>query len=582
MSGRPVNLALLFEEGYKTFYNTDDCKATRLDILKGKKKVSKQPQIKKRSDELSSNLPPVKVADPTGNVYNDYRNYLDQFKAYNPKYTSISTYVMRGIADRVKRYYNKYKSIPQSALHVWGLPNMPFIILAKNRVKLDTPVIRVHGSDVNRSKLDFELNRGNTVRISEMPVDFDLSGYEVYGDGSIENDAILGNYAEVNLSARSDILSNSFAKRGKSEFATAGPQLDWLAELENAVLGDSIDLTISRKIEPQVASISIWYTVVALFTDPETKVNRTYRGILLSPKPIGKVPVSVPNDEKHLFLYNFITSEHLMVDLPLKSTFGITILERTITSAGMKGFAAYRASTITTEPGVLYYLVGRKGSGKSQKLKLLSTIGNVEDSDDYGVWLSTYLRNTGMLNKPVHEIMTWTPDPSEVTNSIMSFISRSHDYEDEESIFLVISRTVYESKLSSPKKRSRLIQYVNQIMSHPYIGMGFYSNIRLREHDDSKPTFVMVHSTAETGFRTTPTDIFALSEVINSMKNVMSRDRSGTGMNDQAELLLYYAYAEGISTVNKVLPFAIILEQLRRYMGDTSFGALKLDEWASA
>lgn len=563
LSGIPVELPLLFDQGYSFFY-------TSSGASKARARVSKTKQTKQISQRQSGNM-----------NFNDYRNYMDQVKGSNPDLSNLTTHLMKGIGQRVERYYEKYQAIPLNVLNIWKHRNMPFIILSATKVPSVKTVIKLHLSEVTRERIDYELGRGMIVRLTEVPKNFSLLGYEVYGNGSVENDAILGNVSLLDKIGSTDILSRTFAKRDKSEYS-GSIGLEWLAELESLIDGDVISTINVRKSKPLVSSTSLWYNVKVAISKNDKGDKRIYRGMILTHDPIVSTPIKLARDQDINFLHNFIPTEAITIELPEtihSNGFVVEILESTLSSAGMRGLVAYGVTTLTLDPGRLYYLIGKKGSGKSTKIKLLRELGNVEDSDDYGVFLTWFLGRSGALSLTFDELMNWVPLSESFAKAVDEFMLRSHDYDKEKSLFLLYAETILASKVPVNDRIKMLVRFINMTMDHRYIGVQRYSDLRTHHYDLNKPTFVMCHSTSETGFRRTPDDTLALGEIINSEKIVGARDRSSKNMansSDEAELLLYYAYAEGISTINKILPFAIILEQLRRVSDNPLFGALRI------
>lgn len=562
LSGIPVELPLLFDQGYSFFYNSSGASKARA-------RVSKQKQTKHTGNRQNGNRD-----------FNDYRNYMDQVKGSNPDLSNLTTHLMKGLGQRVERYYTRYQSIPQSVFNVWKHKNMPYVILSSTKVDSIKTVIKLHLSEITREKLDYELNRGMIVRLTELPKDFSLLGYEVYGNGSVENDAILGDVKLLDKIGSTDILARTFNKRDRSEYA-GSEGLGWLAELESLVNGTVIDTTNVRKSKPIVSATSYWYSVKVSIAKNDKGDVRIYKGMLLSYDMIKETPIKLSRKQDFNFLHNFIPTEAVTIELPetiKKEGFVVEILEAKLSSAAIKGLVGYGVTTLTLDPGRMYYLIGKKGSGKSTKIKLLQELGNVEDSDDYGVFLTWYLGREGKLQITFDELIEWIPSGDSFAKAVNEFMLRSHDYDNEKSLFLLFAEVILDGPIAPEVKTRRLITYINYVMAHPFIGVQRYSDLRSQHYDMTKPTFVMCHSTAETGFRRTPDDTIALSEVINSEKIVGARDRSSKSSDnsDDAELLLYYAYAEGISTINKLLPFAIILEQLRCVSADPLFGALRI------
>lgn len=562
LSGIPVELPLLFDQGYSFFYNSPGASKARA-------RVSKTRQTKHASQRQSGSM-----------TFNDYRNYMDQVKGSNPDLSNLTTHLMRGIGQRVERYYERYQSIPPHVLNTWKHRNMPYIVLSSTKVPSVKTVIKLHLSEVTRERIDYELGRGMIVRLTDVPKNFSLLGYEVYGNGTIDNDAILGDVSLLDKIGSTDILSRTFSKRDKSEYSGSSG-LEWLAELEALVDGDVISTINVRKSEPLEVSTSMWYNVKVAITMDGRRERRLYRGMVITPDPITSTPVRLSRDQTFNFLHNFIPTEAVTIELPgdMGSQGSIEILESTLSSAGMRGLVAYGVTTLTLDPGRVYYLIGKKGSGKSTKIALLKELGNVEDSDDYGVFLTWYLGREGALSLTFDELMDWVPTGDSFAKAVNDFMLGSHDYEKEKSIFLMYAETILASEAPVSGHIQKLVRFINMTMDHRYIGVQRYADLRAQHYDPGKPTFVMCHSTSETGFRRTPDDTLALSEIINSERIVGARNRgvkqSGASV-DEAELLLYYAYATGISTINKILPFAVILEQLRRVSGDPLFGALRI------
>jgi energy-coupling factor transporter ATP-binding protein EcfA2 len=440
-------------------------------------------------------------------------------------------------------------------------------------------VIKLHKTDVSIDNIDFHLAKGDVVRLTELPEDFSLEGYEVYGDGTIDHDAILGDVSLMKHTPRMDLLSRRFAKHDPSEYAGTNGRLDWLAALEQMVDGDVISTAHVRKAKTQVQAHSIWYNVTARVITSVNKPPDVYTGTLISSTPIINLPAYVAKGAHMTFANNFITTSSDLVKLgDIGFDTRIEITSATPNSDGLKGNVGYGLTTLKIEPKRLYYLVGRKGSGKSTKLEVLSKIGNVEDSDDYGIFLTRFLSSQGKLDLPIDDIMEWQPDANEFRNSLEVFLSNKHDYENERSFFHILSQGVLDSKIEPVKRTYALLRLINRIMAHPYIGVQRYAALRSRYDDITKPTFVMCHSFAETGFRPTPDDTIMLSDVIDAWGIIQSRSRGGSTGVDEAEVLLYFAYAEGISTINKLAPFALILEQLRRECKDVTLGCLQITE----
>lgn len=566
-SNIPVELPLLFEEGYSHFRNSPTARAALASTKQGARKV--------RFNEKHNN-----AKEHLGKCFADYRNYLDQFKARNTKYSSINTHMMRGIATRVKRYYDRYKVIPQAVFDIWATTNMPYVILSTQVIRTEKrKIIKLHKTEVTRERITYYLSKGDIVRMSELPDDLDLSGFEIYGDGTVENEYILGDVSLMTSAIRTDLLSNTFAKRDASEYSEAGDKLSWLSELEKLVAGDTILTATLRRDQPMESGKSIWYNVTARVVSTSLKCSCDYKGVLLSPKPfeLDKMPLTVSKTDIFSFINNFITSESKLISLQGNiHDLEITILTAELSSAGIKGTVAYGVTAIELLPGDVYYLIGRKGSGKSTKMKVLSQIANVEDSDDYGIFLTKLLKKFGMLNVPFEELLDWTPTMTQVKNQLDLFLQQERDYENEQSYFFILAKIIVESPLPDERKTRRLITYINNVMAHQYIGTTRYAQLRELYHDKKKPTFIMCHSTAETCFRETPKSTIVLGETIDAREIIAARKRGSSPRDDRAEMLLYCAYAEGISTTNKCLPFAIILEHIRCLRSDVNYGALAL------
>ena len=161
LSGIPVELPLLFDQGYSFFYNSPGASKARA-------RVSKSKQTKHAGQRQSGNM-----------NFNDYRNYMDQVKGSNPDLSNLTTHLMKGIGQRVERYYERYQSIPMNILNFWKHRNMPFIILSSTKVPSIKTVIKLHMSEVSKERIDYELGRGMIVRLTEIPKNFSLLGYEV-------------------------------------------------------------------------------------------------------------------------------------------------------------------------------------------------------------------------------------------------------------------------------------------------------------------------------------------------------------------------------------------------------------------
>lgn len=560
----PIHLALCFESGYEQFWDSGPA-------LRAAQSADYSEKNRKRKK-------PIK----TQYRFQDYKLYIDQIKAQNRDYSYLTLNTFKSIGIRVKAYYDKHVNmtgtIKPEVMKAWQHPNMPYILMSDTKVKVDKPIIKLHVSELTYDALNRGLALGKIVRISQLPDGFDLTGYEIYGNGTIDHPLIIGNYELIDKQMKTDFLSNNFAKFDKSMYV-GKPQLMWLQQLELMANGSVMPTTFMPPVEEAKVQHSYWYEVTVSVPSTDSGRTRNYRGTLITADVITTVPVRLPQGQEVNFLHNFITADSELIELPLTERLdkvGINILKRNVTTLGISGLVADAASTLSLEGGKLYYLVGRKGSGKTAKLELLSQVANVEDSDEYGVFLYWYLGKYGQMNMTFEEILMWEPPMASYEADIKHFFSYIHDYGREKSFFLMIAQMVAKTNVPDHIKRRKLLVYINGIMGHVHIGMRRFSQIRAQLHDKNKATFCMVHSTSETLFRETPDDTYVLSESIDSMKNVLSRNRSGTGMFDEAELLLYHAYSEGISSINKILPFALILERIRRLKSDTLFGSLRI------
>lgn len=557
--GEAVELARIFELGFCYFH----------------------PNTKKTKDgKLVSDIGDSSKAH-IGKRFTEYRQYLDSFKARNPQFQSLDAATIRGLAARILSVYEKFNGFPPKIMQMWTNSNMPFIILTNRREKIQVGsfhITKLHDYDATYANIDECLAKGKVVRTQAT---LDLSNYEVYTDGTIECSYAISDINELKakLPGPTRLLNQYFAKRDQSAFAD--PKVEWLGLLTTLTRGESV---IQNNIQTQQETCeSIWYEIKYDYYDvtvpSQPKVTRNLKGTLISKNRLSGHRLKIDGETKRAFLLNLIPLTDI-IQLGKRDDWYFIIKTYREIGNKMTGYASSGIESILMKPGDVYTIIAPKGSGKTQKQKILSVYANVEDSDLYGAFLYWYLARKDMLGATISEISKFEPDDDDLADSLDYFVSAEHDFDKENSYFALLADAYTKAALIGSDQMNFdlrikcLLTDMNVIYDHPKLGLKYFGDYMALNRDKTRPTFIMCHSTYE-GIRRTPCEaMIVLTDTFDPLSVIVDRDRVST----PSEILLSAAYRRGMSTTGSTLAFPILLERIRCKTGDYSLGSLVITQ----